>query len=107
MKINKILVIFPLMIISPLLFAGSCFCLQDSDDNFRHSCSSQTRGLSEFVLCHSDDGKPYEVNSTDGWKILADGEGDCLPCIQQEGFLNEGAIRDGGVTHQKSASIVE
>lgn len=91
---NVIRMAFLLFFILPPAMAAEeeCFCLQDADDNFRHSCSTQQQGIRQVVHCLDDAGEPYRVDDLSGWARLAEGEGRCHPCRPVQ-TRTEGPIR--------------
>ena len=73
--------------------ADECFCLEDKDDHFRHSCEMQQQGYQQVVHCLDDQGKPYTFADMRGWTKLADGQGRCNPCRQPVNPSRGGDIR--------------
>ena len=74
------------------IFAASCFCLVDEDDNLRHSCVEQQQGIRKVVQCRDDAGGPYPVENLAGWRRIEAGRGRCNPCRKR--LANpDGAVR--------------
>ena len=61
---------------------SECFCLQNKDDHFRHSCEMQQQGPRQVAQCRDDAGNPYKIDDLTGWTRIADGQGRCKPCKQ-------------------------
>ena len=82
--INIILLLFvlPSAAAAAAAAADECFCLEDKDDHFRHSCEMQQQGYQQVIHCLDDQGNPYTVTDMKGWNRLADGQGRCNPCKQ-------------------------
>lgn len=59
---------------------SECFCLQNKDDHFRHSCEKQRQGYQQVIHCQDDAGKPYKIDDMTGWTEIAAGQGRCNPC---------------------------
>ncbi len=78
--INIILLLFVLP--AAATAAGECFCLENKDDHFRHSCEMQQQGYQQVIHCLDDAGKPYKVDDMNGWTRIAAGQGRCNPCRQ-------------------------
>lgn len=79
---NAINILLLLLVLPVATAAAECFCLEDKDDLFRHSCEIQQQGPRQVAQCRDDTGKPYKIDDLDGWKKLAAGEGRCNPCRQ-------------------------
>ena len=62
---------------------SECFCLQNKDDHFRHSCEMQQQGPRQVAQCRDDAGKPYKFDDMTGWTKLTAGQGRCNPCKQK------------------------
>lgn len=62
--------------------ADECFCLETSDDLFRHSCEMQQQGPRQVAQCRDDAGNPYKLDDLAGWTRIAAGQGRCNPCRQ-------------------------
>ncbi len=73
--------------------ASECFCLEDEDDNLRHSCWTQQQGVRTVTHCEDDAGEPYKLDDLSGWTRIEDGEGRCKPCRQGRISVEEGPIR--------------
>ena len=61
---------------------SECFCLQNKDDHFRHSCEMQQQGPRQVAQCRDDAGNPYKIDDLSGWTRIAAGQGRCNPCKQ-------------------------
>ena len=59
---------------------SECFCLENKDDHFRHSCEMQQQGPRQVAQCRDDAGNPYKIDDLTGWTKLAAGQGRCNPC---------------------------
>lgn len=59
--------------------ADECFCLQNQDDHFRHSCETQQQAR-PVTHCRDDAGNPYRIDDLTGWTQIAAGQGRCNPC---------------------------
>gem|GEM_PF-5550257 len=78
--INIILLLFALP--AAAAAADECFCLENQDDHFRHSCEIQQQGYQQVVHCLDDAGNPYKIDDMNGWTRIAAGQGRCNPCKQ-------------------------
>lgn len=45
---------------------SECFCLQNKDDHFRHSCEMQQQGPRQVAECRDDVGNPYKIDDLTG-----------------------------------------
>lgn len=61
---------------------SECFCLENKDDHFRHSCEMQQQGTRQVAQCRDDAGNPYKIDDLTGWTRIAAGQGRCTPCRQ-------------------------
>ncbi|MFO1371391.1 MAG: hypothetical protein U1F42_03025 [Candidatus Competibacteraceae bacterium] len=61
---------------------SECFCLQNKDDHFRHSCEMQQQGPRQVAQCRDDAGNPYKIDDLTGWTRIAARQGRCNPCKQ-------------------------
>ena len=48
---------------------SECFCLQNKDDHFRHSCEMQQQGPRQVAQCRDDAGNPYKIDDLSGWTV--------------------------------------
>lgn len=89
--ISLTLVLF-FMLPGATLAGNGCFCLEDSNDNFRHSCYTQQQGIRQVVHCLDDAGEPYRLDDLNSWTRLTEGQGRCHPCQPLRTSI-EGPIR--------------
>jgi hypothetical protein len=61
---------------------SECFCVQNKDDHFRHSCEMQQQGPHQVAQCRDDAGNPYKIDDMTGWTRIVAGQGRCNPCRQ-------------------------
>jgi len=78
--INILLLLFALP--AATAAADECFCLENQDDHFRHSCEMQQQGPRQVAQCRDDAGNPYKIDDMNGWTRIAAGQGRCNPCRQ-------------------------
>ena len=91
---NAINIILLLFVLPAAAAADECFCLENKDDHFRHSCEMQQQGYQQVVHCLDDAGKPYKVDDMSGWTRIDAGQGRCKICKKQESDITRsGAIR--------------
>jgi len=76
--IKLVLLLFALP--ATVVAADECFCLQNKDDHFRHSCEMQQQGPRQVAQCRDDAGNPYKIDDLSGWTRIAAGQGRCNPC---------------------------
>ena len=91
-----------LTVFARTLAAGECFCLEDEDKNFRHSCQTQRQGIRTVIHCEDDAGNPYKLDELAGWTRLNAGKGRCNPCRQGKGSSRGDPIRTGEADRQTS-----
>jgi hypothetical protein len=92
--VNAINIIVLLFVLPAAAAANECFCLENKDDHFRHSCEMQQQGYQQVIHCLDDQGNPsYTFSNLSGWNKLADGEGRCNPCRQSVNLTRGGDIR--------------
>ncbi len=81
---------------------SECFCLQNKDDHFRHSCEMQQQAR-PVAQCRDDAGDPYKIDDLTGWTRIAAGQGRCNPCRRQTGNVGNDPIRGNNDQQPKDA----
>jgi hypothetical protein len=80
--LNILLLLFALPAATVAATESECFCLENKDDHFRHSCEMQQQGPRQVAQCRDDAGNPYKIDDMAGWTKIAAGQGRCKPCKQ-------------------------